>query len=435
MKKFDFGRIFDNKNFRKVFSLALAVLAWLVVVSSIDKTKSEEIKNVPVNITQTEREVLLPLNLSIVDGRDITVTVAVEGDRSVVGGVTASDVDIRADLSGITGTGTYEVALYGNKTLNYNSGDRYGKGFRLRSDNPINPPTVEVTVARLTSKKFPIQADIDGLRVPEDYVGQDTVLSPKEVTITGPEPEINKIDRCVVSAEFTEPLTGNRTLSKREIVLYDAEGNELDKSLLTLDSETADITVPVLKKKELPLSFDYIKVPSGFPIDRIEDKLSAATILVAGPANIVDSYESLDLGFINFTEVTLDNFIFTFDVDDAIPAGCINLSDVHSVSVEVDVSDMLEATFTIPGENIRTKKVPVNYTVTVETPSISGVHVIGDQTVLEALSGSDLIAEIDLSEKDVSPGPYSWPVHISAPGKGLVWATGDYTAVVTIRER
>ena len=49
--------------------------------------------------------------------------------------------------------------------------------------------------------------------------------------------------------------------------------------------------------------------------------------------------------------------------------------------------------------------------------------------------GSDLVAEIDLSDRDVVPGPFSLPVKISAPGKGLVWATGDYTAVVTIQER
>lgn len=117
----------------------MAVLSWLVVVSSVDRNVSAQIRNVQVDLAQAEREVLLPLNLTIVDGRSATATVAIEGDRSVVGGVGPADIDIQADLSGITGPGTYEVTLYGNRTLNYNVGDRYGKGFRLQSIDPILP--------------------------------------------------------------------------------------------------------------------------------------------------------------------------------------------------------------------------------------------------------------------------------------------------------
>ena len=434
MKKWSFSKLFDNKRFLIAFSLVAAVLSWLIVVSSVDRTVLREVRNVPVNLSQAEQEVLLPLNLTIVNGRNALVSVSIEGDRSVVGGVTPADIDIQADLSGITGPGTYEVTLYGNRTLNYNVGDRYGKGFRLQSVDPISPTTLEVQVGRLTSKRFDITVDIEGLQVPEDYVGMDTVLNPRSVTVTGPESVINRIDRCVVSAQLTEPLTGSRTISS-PIVLYDVEGNEIDQESLTLDAESADITIPVYKKKSMALSFDYTNVPAGFPLSQVDDRLSVASIEVAGPEDVVDSYDRLDLGFINFSEVTLENFIFLFDVDSVLPTGCINLSDVHTVSVEVDVSDMVDANFTIPHENIRVVNVPINYTVTVETPSISGVHVVGTPEVLETLMGSDLVAEIDLSDRDVVPGPFSLPVKISAPGKGLVWATGDYTAMVTIQER
>ena len=140
MKKWSFSKLFDNKRFLIAFSLVAAVLSWLIVVSSVDRTVLREVRNVPVNLSQAEQEVLLPLNLTIVNGRNALVSVSIEGDRSVVGGVTPADIDIQADLSGITGPGTYEVTLYGNRTLNYNVGDRYGKGFRLQSVDPILPP-------------------------------------------------------------------------------------------------------------------------------------------------------------------------------------------------------------------------------------------------------------------------------------------------------
>ncbi len=37
---------------------------------------------------------------------------------------------------------------------------------------------------------------------------------------------------------------------------------------------------------------------------------------------------------------------------------------------------------------------------------------------MENLSADDLVAEIDISEREVSPGPYNLPVKITARAKG-----------------
>ena len=192
----------------------------------------------------------------------------------------------------------------------------------------------------------------------------------------------------------------------------------------------------MLKQKELPVSVEYLNVPSGFPIDWLEDEYSVASLLVAGPEELIDAYSQLDMGFININEITIDSNFFSFDVKGFLPSGFTNLSGVDTVIVTIKTADMLEGNYTIPGDNIRVTNVPVNYSVTVESPSISGVHIIGDADVMATLSGSDLVAEVDMSTKDVSsPGPYTMPVRVSAPGKGLAWASGDYTVLVNIKER
>lgn len=203
-----------------------------------------------------------------------------------------------------------------------------------------------------------------------------------------------------------------------------------------MSAETADVTIPVLKQKEFSIGVEYLNVPAGFPIDWLEDEFSVATLLVAGPEELIDAYDQLDMGFINLNEITIDSNFFAFDVNSFLPSGFTNLSGVDTVIVTIKTADMLEGNYTIPGDNIRVTNVPVNYSVTVESPSISGVHIIGDADVMATLSGSDLVAEVDMSTKDVSsPGPYTMPVRISAPGKGLAWASGDYTVLVNIRER
>lgn len=63
-----------------------------------------------------------------------------------------------------------------------------------------------------------------------------------------------------------------------------------------MSAETADVTIPVLKQKELPVSVEYLNVPSGFPIDWLEDEYSVASLLVAGPEELIDAYSQLDHG-------------------------------------------------------------------------------------------------------------------------------------------
>ena len=436
--KINFGRLLDNKNMMKLLSLVLAVAIWLVIVIYVSPISRKTVHDVPVSVSQDDSDVLNSMGLFVVDNETATVDVKIRAERLVLSSVAASDIDIVANLSGITAPGTYDVALVGGVTSNYNRGDRYGKGFELDGSDAISPGTIRIRVDREARETFQIVTDIDGLSSPEEYYRDEPLVSPKEVTISGPEADINRIDRCVVSASFSEPLTSSKTVTS-EIMLYDAEGNEISKEHLTLGVETADITVPVYKKKELPLNYEYINTPRDFPIDRLEERYSVASVLVAGPETLIDSYDVLDLGFINLSEITPDNHLFPFPLDGndgILPRGFRNLSGVDTVWVEILTDGMLEANFTIPAENIKSTNVPINYKVTIQSTSIPNVHMVGDPDDMAALTNTDLVAEIDMTSKEVSPGTYlEMPVRISAPGKGLVWATGEYKAIVTVTEK
>lgn len=424
--KLNYDRIFSNKSLLKLMSVLLAVLAWLLVVKSIDSVTTRTIKDVPVDVTaQTSK--IDPMNLSVVedmDGKDVTVDVLIEGDQGVIGGVRPSELSVVADLTGITQPGTYNnVRLI---CTDLSSIGATNKRFQVAK---ITPSMITVKIDRMVTRNFAVTTDVEGLLIPDEYIGFETATTPKEVTITGPESEINKIYDCKVSAKFTEPLTKNTTV-KSDIILYDSEGNELEKNLLTLNPEKADITVPVLKRKKLPVKVDFINVPPDFPIEDLNYKLSQEFINVAGPASAIDAYQDLSIGHINVSEIGL-NYVEVFDI--SLPSGFKNLDNVDGISVEIDTSGMTEANFVV--KNIKALNVPVNYEVLIDTVQISNVHMIGTEEIMGTLSADDLVAEIDISEREVSPGPYNLPVKIVAPKKGLVWAEGEYTAVVTIREK
>ena len=291
MKKLDFGQIFQSRRLLMIFSLVMGVLSWMFVVIFVDNEIPWEFKGVPVDV-YAEEELLSINSLRIVEDPQAEVTVVVEGGRIVVGGLEEGEIRIVADLEGISTPGDYAVKLKNVLTANQN--------YVVRE---IKPSTVNVRVDRITTKRFEVKMDIDGPQVPDGYLNAGTTISPRAVEVTGPEADISRIAQCIVSASFSgRPLTENQTI-RSEIKLFDEEGHEIPKDRLTMESDSANVTVQVLKQKRLPLRFEYLNMPSGFPRDDLRFEMTDNSILVAGPEEVVDSYEELQIGYVDLSEV------------------------------------------------------------------------------------------------------------------------------------
>ena len=418
MKKLDFGQIFQSRRLLMIFSLVMGVLSWMFVVIFVDNEIPWEFKGVPVDV-YAEEELLSINSLRIVEDPQAEVTVVVEGGRIVVGGLEEGEIRIVADLEGISTPGDYAVKLKNVLTANQN--------YVVRE---IKPSTVNVRVDRITTKRFEVKMDIDGPQVPDGYLNAGTTISPRAVEVTGPEADISRIAQCIVSASFSgRPLTENQTI-RSEIKLFDEEGHEIPKDRLAMESDSANVTVQVLKQKRLPLRFEYLNMPSGFPRDDLRFEMTDNSILVAGPEEVVDSYEELQIGYVDLSEVT-PGFVQVFDI--SLPTGFISVENLRSVGVSFGGEGLTEAYFNV--SQITPVNVPINYDVTINTTQLFGVRIIGSSEVMETLTAKDIVAEIDFSERELSTGSSSLPVSISVPGRKLAWAVGEYAAVVTIDEK
>ncbi len=418
MKKLDFGQIFQSRRLLMIFSLVMGVLSWMFVVIFVDNEIPWEFKGVPVDV-YAEEELLSINSLRIVEDPQAEVTVVVEGGRIVVGGLEEGEIRSVADLEGSSTPGDYAVKLKNVLTANQN--------YVVRE---IKPSTVNVRVDRITTKRFEVKMDIDGPQVPDGYLNAGTTISPRAVEVTGPEADISRIAQCIVSASFSgRPLTENQTI-RSEIKLFDEEGHEIPKDRLTMESDSANVTVQVLKQKRLPLRFEYLNMPSGFPRDDLRFEMTDNSILVAGPEEVVDSYEELQIGYVDLSEVT-PGFVQVFDI--SLPTGFISVENLRSVGVSFGGEGLTEAYFNV--SQITPVNVPINYDVTINTTQLFGVRIIGSSEVMETLTAKDIVAEIDFSERELSTGSSSLPVSISVPGRKLAWAVGEYAAVVTIDEK
>jgi len=172
-------------------------------------------------------------------------------------------------------------------------------------------------------------------------------------------------------------------------------------------------------------------VPERFPINDLQYTMSNYEVLVAGPVDTIMRYQELPLGFIDLRTVTPDNHVFTFDVE--MPPAFINMDNIFTVTVNFPMNGMEEASFTVA--EVELLNVPSRYEVTLLTSSIPNVRMVGEQDTIEQMIADDIVAWVDLAERALTPGQYRMPVRISAPGRGIVWAAGEYSVVVQVSER
>lgn len=419
-----------TKNASTIAALVLAVIAWIIVAMTDTTTIPETVKNVPVNLSVQE-SAFSELGLSIISTDVTQVSAQIRGDRVAVGSVKPEDLTATVQLGSINySEGNYEL----NLVPAVNSSNLLDFGNRGYEITGYSPSKITVKLDRIETESFPIRAEVEGgIKVAEGYIlEKNPVVTPKEVIVSGPRLELDKIQRAMVRVEPPETL--EKTYAKEiDVILLDTEGNQIDpeEHNLTVDNPKVQVAIPVLKQVDLPLKVEFSNIPRGFPKDDLTYTMSNYDISVAGPEEVISRYNELLLGFVDVSEISLDKNVFTFEVE--LPDSFVNLDNILTVTVEFVDDEWEEATFNLT--NIEILNIPVDYQVTTITSNVAGVKMVGDADALQGLTAEDIIVELDLAEKrDIKAGQYKHPVKISAPYKGLVWASGEYSVVIQVRE-
>ncbi len=415
MPKLNFKVLFDNDKFLWFLSFLFAFMLWFTVVNTIDTTADRSITNVPVSFDSSS-ESLEAMGLDVVLDEPIMVKVDMSGERSVVANVDRQDLLVQADLTGVTSAGEYTVHL--------SVTDRLGRDFDNLS---TTPKEVTVRFDRTVKKTLSVTVDLSRLTYPDGYVIGDDYVNVQSVTISGPESDVSKVASCVVRPEKAGGITKTEVLTA-DLILLDAEGNEVPSDYITMSSDTASVTVPLLKTKRLPITVDFLNVPEDFPLDELRYTLSKEDLLVAGPESSINSMTELSVGYIDFRD--LDGGEYNFNLN--LPAGFINLEGDESITVSIDTTGIISRTMSV--SEIRLENVPDGYTVTPVTTAIRDVTVYGRSDIMETLTEEDLVAVVDLSDMDLSEGTSSAIANLSVPGKGLVWCSGTYRVQFSVQE-
>lgn len=414
-------KLLDNNTALKIISVIVAIVVWFIVAISIDPIATRVVTEVPINIDVFGNDTQTQIDLRVVSGGEQTVNVVVKGKRYVIGSLSADNIEVTGNVIASNEAGVYNVELTA-KAKNGNS------GFEIEA---ITPSRVQIRVDRIATKKLVLEEkQISGVEIEEGYILADPVADPAEITLTGPQSELDKVEKAVIVATGNGVYDSNFTL-KGSVQLLDAESNVVDSDLINIDHEEVQISVNVLKVKSLPLKVNFINTPEDFSPEDLNYTLSATEIKLAAPKETIDSLSSFSLGYIDFKQLDVDS---TFTMKVNLPTGFVNVSDLNSVEVKFNTSNWSSKYFQVT--NIRAVNAPDKYDITVNTMRINNVKLVGLRSVINTLASSDIVAEIDLASVSISTSQVNTvPVRIVVPGRGYVWAYGQYTVLVTAKAR
>ena len=410
-----------------LFSLILALfcgfVAWTVVAVYVDPQGSVTVQDVPINYANGT-SAYTSQGLDIVEKPSIeTVDVRVDGNSTIIGNITNSDIMVYPSYAGVSGAGRVTLRLQARLV---NTTDFPGD----IECTVESPRTIEAVFDEVSEKTLAITVDASAVSVAEGYMLNRSAAVPAEITLRGPTSELDQIASVVATVSSDAELSDTTTVPAT-LELRDENGEVYTPQYTTMDSETANVTLTVYQVRELPLVVDFIGTPTNFDTRSLRYTLSQDTLRVAGPARTISALE----------ELTVTNFDLSQEFELGrdyqrlveLPSGIVSLDGVTSVTLSFDTSDMGSTTLNI--SNISAINVPSNYEVEILSSMVSGVTLYGPAEEVEALSADSVVAQIDCQSVNLTVGQQTIPVTIQIPSSSRIFATGSYTVQCEVMAR
>ncbi|MCR4620512.1 MAG: hypothetical protein K5663_00285 [Clostridiales bacterium] len=276
----------------KLLSLLLALILWTYIVSSTPSlTRTKTIEN--VSVTQSGANVLSAYTLAV--STDVFsvyqnyVDVSVTVPQSQYSQLTARNIRVTPDYTGIRTPGTYDVPLVATSA--------YGTVSR------ISPATISVTIENLESRVVSVEPEFWGEDTENYWYGEaSATLNPQQINVSGPASIVSQVK----SIRALVDVSGRGSIVRKSATaqLLDAEGNVLSNSLLTRSSSTCYVVLEVYPKKALDVSIDTarLRLKEGYQIDSVT--FQPGQISVAGSPELLDALDYLPLDVPDFGEIS-----------------------------------------------------------------------------------------------------------------------------------
>lgn len=398
----------------KVLALIFAFSLWVVVYNIDDPNKTKKF-NATVSVENAK--VITEMNkcYSVDDGSN-SITFAVTAKSSIIKELEDADFIATADMNNIIigedgNTASVRIDLESRKysnSIKFTGGSKY----------------MNIKLENLMSKQFVVAANANGSVADGYALGSVTVSTPTVLKVSGPESIVKKIDSAVASIDvtgMTMSMTDNAVPK-----LYDADGNEIATTRLSLSADSVQLTAEILGTKMVALNFTTVGAPAENN-SVIGITGTPSQVMVKGSANALNQLTSIDVEPISVNGVSAD-IETSIDITEYLPEGVslVNTEDAN-VSVLVKLETYNSTGLTLSTNNITVNGLQNGYACAFANSSVS-VMVSGSSTDLEKLSSGNLRGTIDVS--DLSAGTHTVTVGLNLDSGMYSW--NDVTVQVTV---
>ena len=424
LKKLSLRQLFSNTKFLVVFSILVAFIFWIVVALEYAPVIENEIKDIPVKIDMNN-SVPDKLGLQIFGQSDYTINVTVRGNRYIVGGdlLTADDFEATAQTAYVDSAGKHSLVV--KVTAKDTNAD-----YEIISKST---DYIEVYFDKYAEKEVEVTpriiSELDDYTA-DDYMFDkaDIIYETKTVKVSGAQTEVNSITAAYADIPIEKKLTQSETIDASVVL---SNGSDLDSKYVKINGEsrlTVPVTLPVYKMQTSAVSVSFKNTPSDYINSPLLYSISPSRVRVAVLQNGSDTTNSLEIGTIDFANITPSNGSFTFLASNVKTAKFLDGTTSFSVEVNTDglstkkLEPKINSIMITGGSGVSAGNVDLS--------SIGSVTVVGTQTALASVNANMLEVNINLTNIKLEEGENTVPVTVTLKNSKNCWVSGSYSAVI-----
>ena len=415
----------------KILSVLFAVILWLAV-NNYDNPDITRTFRVPVSTT--EEQVLINMGKAYTIDPDTSVAlISVTGPRKTADDFQTSDFKATADLSQLSGyedgVQTTDIVVEASNTTVQEKIDKDKCEVKLSKLVGGKEQQLRVTLEPRTDEQTYVVGETTG--TPADgYAIGDIFVSPNLIKVSGPMSVVSQIDKIAAPVNV-DNLTADCSVDA-SLVMYDAAGNVIEDSKITLTPSVVTVNVQILGTKTVSVECGTTGTPAeGYVF--VELEYAPKEVVIKGSPFVLNNIDKITIpaDTINLAGATAD-VENSIDITPYLADAGVSLvkPEENKIAIKAVVEKLETKQLELPVSALTVENLPDNYEVTYGVTAVP-VTVRGRSRDISALTAGHLKGTINL--RNLQPGTYNVVVEIELEEKCEV--LGELTVQVTIAEK
>lgn len=371
----------------KIMAVLFSLALWMIAVDINNPVEKKVFYNVPVQMTNTGSITGQNKTYKVLDNSDM-VRVTVRAPKTVLSGIGEENIMVQADFSQLSDTSN-TVPIKVVVTDKYL--DKNIESVQLDKEN------VYLEIENRETKQLSIEVVKSGT-LPDGYITGRIVTETNMMSLSGPESAIEPAVRAIAEVPLDNATSNVEYLAS--IKLLDNEGVEINNSDIKKSIDSVKVTVPILKTKEVPLSFHSTGTPAEGYLLTGSVTATPDKITIAGKESAISDVNSIEIPESEFNVADADESVSAMvDIRKYLPSD-VTLGDPSFsgyVTLTAEIEPVRKKTVSITESTIQRLNVPEGWQAEIVPDQGLKLNISGLQRNLNNVDETVLVPHVDVS--------------------------------------